>query len=77
MRVNIKKGEKEYTMFADFWQMTQNLWGIEDTEAYWDSVRTATEAFSEKHGEFGQRLAVALACELERRSVNELDRQGT
>ena len=77
MRIKFAKGSEEWVLFMDFWELVQNLWGIEDTEAYWDSVRTATEAFSEKHGEFGQRLAVALACELERRSINELDRQGT
>lgn len=68
MRIKFAKGSEEWMLFMDFWELVQNLWGIEDTEAYWDSVRTATEAFSEKHGEFGQRLAVALACELERRS---------
>ena len=68
MRIKFAKGSEEWVLFMDFWELVQNLWGIEDTEAYWDSVRTATEAFSEKHGEFGQRLAVALACELERRS---------
>ena len=77
MRIKFAKGSEEWMLFMDFWELVQNLWGIEDAEAYWDSVRTATEAFSEKHGEFGQQLAVALACELERRSINELDRQGT
>lgn len=77
MRIKFAKGSEEWMLFMDFWELVQNLWGIEDTEAYWDSVRTATEAFAKKHGEFGQRLAVALACELERRSKNELDRQGT
>lgn len=70
MRVKLQKGTEEWSLFTDFWKLTQDLWGIEDTETYWQGVRSAVEAFASKYGAFGIDLSVALMKELKRRSEN-------
>ena len=49
----------------DFWKLTQDVWEIEDTEEYWESVKDAVEAFADKYGRFGVGLGAALLTELE------------
>lgn len=32
MRVKLQKGSEEWNLFMDFWELTQDAWGIEGTE---------------------------------------------
>lgn len=73
MYVKIEKSEKEFSMFSDYWKLIQSVWGIEDTEEYWESVKDAVEEFSDKYGAFGIDLSVALMKELKRRSENHAE----
>lgn len=68
MKVKFQKGSEEWQMFMDFWALTQNTWGIENTEEYWESVKNSVEAFAGKYGPFGVGLGAALLTELKRRS---------
>lgn len=68
MKVKFPKGSEEWKMFMDFWAMTQELWGIEKTDNYWQHVRDEVETFAAKYGAFGISLGVALMDELKRRS---------
>ena len=52
----------------DFWKLTQDFWGIENTEEYWESAKDAVEVFAGKYGRFGVGLGAALLTELKRRS---------
>lgn len=70
MKVKFAKGSEEWQMFMDFWALTQNTWGIEKTEEYWESVKNSVEAFAGKYGSFGVGLGAALLTELKRRSEN-------
>lgn len=58
-------------LFMDFWKLTQAVWGIEETDSYWEDVIALCEDYTQKYGEFGKGLALALLAELERRSKNE------
>lgn len=63
------KGSEEWVMFMDYWTLCQELWGIEDTEAYWQEVADKVETFRKKHpGSFARRLTNALLDELMERS---------
>lgn len=68
MKVKFSKGSEEWQLFMDFWALTQDVWGIEDREKYWEDVRGAVEAFASKYGPFGVGLGAALLTELKRRS---------
>ena len=72
-RIRFEKGSEAWVLFMDFYNLTQELWGIENTESYWDGVRDAVDAFAAKHGAFGVGMGVALLNELKRRS--ELEKQ--
>lgn len=73
MRVKLQKGSEEWNLFMDFWELTQGVWGVEDTETYWQGVRSAVEAFTKKYGAFGIDLSVALMKELKRRSESHAE----
>lgn len=67
-RVKFAKGSEEWKLFMDFWELTQQLWGLEDTESYWEDVRARCEAYGSSYGDFGAHLAASLSIELKRRS---------
>ena len=75
MKVKIEKNSKEWNMFSDYWKLLQEVWGIEESEEYWQGVRDKVEEFSAKYGTFGISLSVALLDELERRSRNNESRR--
>ncbi len=66
------KNSTLWQLFADFWGMCQELWGVEDNDAYWNEVVTKTRKFAEKYNgySFAERLASALVDELEHKSKN-------
>ena len=75
MKVKIEKNSKEWNMFSDYWKLLQDLWGVEESDDYWQDVRNRVEEFSNKYGSFGVSLSVALLNELERRSRNNESRR--
>ena len=75
MKVKIEKNSKEWNMFSDYWKLLQEVWGIEESEEYWQGVRDKVEEFPAKYGAFGISLSVALLDELERRSRNNENRR--
>ncbi|HIT65963.1 MAG TPA: hypothetical protein IAB61_01770 [Candidatus Merdisoma merdipullorum] len=62
------KGSEEWMLFTDLYALVQDVWGIENTEEYWEGVRKAVEAFASKYGPFGVGLSAAVLTELKRRS---------
>ena len=76
MKVKIEKNSKEWNMFSDYWKLLQEVWGIEESEEYWESVKDAVEAFAGKYGRFGVGLGAALLAELKRRSEEDKDELG-
>lgn len=75
MKIKIEKNSKEWNMFSDYWKLLQDLWGVEESDDYWQDVRNRVEEFSNKYGAFGVSLSVALLNELERRSRNNESRR--
>ena len=76
MKVKIEKNSKEWNIFSDYWKLMQEVWGIEESEEYWESVKDAVEAFAGKYGRFGVGLGAALLTELKRRSEEDKDELG-
>lgn len=62
-----EKNSTLWHLFVDFWTICQELWKVEDNDAYWNEVVTKTRKFTEKYNgyEFAVRLASALIDELD------------
>ena len=63
MRKELKKGDIEYEMFNDYWQIMKQYNIPEESDEYWQSLVHATDAFCKKYpSKFAQDIALAY-CE--------------
>ena len=49
MRKELKKGDIEYEMFNDYWQIMKQYNIPEDADEYWESLINAGDAFCNKY----------------------------
>ena len=49
MRKELKKGDIEYEMFNDYWQIMKQYNIPEDADEYWESLINAGNAFCKKY----------------------------
>ena len=49
MRKELKKGDIEYEMFNDYWQIMKQYNIPEDNDEYWESLVSAGDAFCKKY----------------------------
>ena len=69
MRKELKKGDIEYEMFNDYWQIMKQYNIPEDNDEYWERLITETDVFYEKYKtDFSRSLAMALVNETERKN---------
>lgn len=67
--VKFAKGTEEWELFRDYWNLCQSVWKIENNDDYWQDVVDLTDKFYKKYqSRFARELALALVCELERKS---------
>jgi len=67
-RIKLLKGSEEFELFQDYWELLQENWGTEETDAYWQKAIADSESFYQKYKTpFAKDLAVAYMSELERR----------
>lgn len=68
MRVKLGKDTPEFRLFMDFWNMMQEIWGIEETDEYRDNAAKRIDHFLETHNSlFAEELVGCLLNELNRR----------
>lgn len=68
-RMKLQKGSKEFELFQDYWNLLQENWIVEDTDAYWEKAIADSDAFYHKYKTpFAKELSVACMNELERRA---------
>ena len=49
MRKELKKGDTEYDLFNDYWQIMKQYNIPEDNDEYWESLINAGNAFCKKY----------------------------
>lgn len=56
------KDSKERQILADFYNLCQNFWLVEDNDKYWDNMINAVDDFCKKHdnNRFAMKLGLAL-----------------
>ena len=60
MRKELKKGDKEYDLFNDFWKLTKEFNIPEDNDEYWESLINVSNAFCKKYdSKYARDLALA------------------
>lgn len=60
MRKELKKGDIEYEMFNDYWQIMKQYNIPEDNDEYWESLVSAGDAFCEKYdSQYARDLVLA------------------
>lgn len=68
MRVKLGKDTPEFQLFMDFWNMMQEIWGIEETDEYRDNAAKHIDYFLGTHDSlFAEELIGCLLNELNRR----------
>lgn len=68
MRVKLGKETPEFQLFMDFWNMMQEVWGIEDTVEYRNHATDVMNKFLIKHDK-------PMAYGLNRVLLDELNRR--
>lgn len=69
MRVQLKNDTEEFKLFMDFWNIMQEVWGIEDTKEYADNAIKVMDTFLERHKTpFAEELIRCLLNELNRKN---------
>ena len=75
MRIKLGKNTPEFQLFMDFWNMMQEVWGIEDTVEYRNNVTDVMNKFLIKHdSHMAYGLNRVLLDELNRRKA-EMDNE--
>ena len=70
MRVKLGKDTPEFQLFMDYWDMTQEIWGIEDTAEYRNHAVDVMSKFLTKHdSRMAYGLNRVLLDELNRRKA--------
>lgn len=71
MRIKLGKDTNEFKMFMDFWNIMQEVWGIEDSLDYINSTVKLMDGFLKKYNTpFAEGLIGVLQSELQRRKDN-------
>lgn len=66
MRKELKKGDIEYEMFNDYWQIMKQYNIPEDNDEYWKSLVSAGDAFCEKYdSQYARDLVLAFMASRE------------
>ena len=66
MRKELKKGDIEYEMFNDYWQIMKQYNIPEDNDEYWESLVSAGDEFCEKYdSQYARDLVLAFMASRE------------
>ncbi len=68
MRKDIKKGDWDFELMKDLWNIYKEFYIPEDTNEYWTKLTKARDDFAEKYkSKFAEDLVMGVYDELERR----------
>lgn len=77
MRKDIKKGDWDFELMKDLWNIYKEFYIPEDTNEYWTDINNACMKFVKKYDSwFAKDLCMAVYDELERR-YNQMFRRTT
>ena len=77
MRVKLGKDTPQFQLFMDYWDMMQEVWGIEETEEYRKHATDVMNKFLIKHDDpMAYGLNRVLLDELNRRRLWEVNSSG-
>ena len=66
MRKELKKGDLEYEMFNDYWQICKQYNIPEEADEYWQSLIKASNDFCEKYkSQYAKDLVIAFMASRE------------
>ena len=66
MRKELKKGDIEYEMFNDYWQIMKQYNIPEDNDEYWESLISAVNEFYKKYNsQYAKDLVLAFTASRE------------
>ena len=66
MRKELKKGDIEYEMFNEYWQIMKQFNIPEDNDEYWESLINAGNAFCKKYdSQYARDLVLAFMASRE------------
>lgn len=72
-KVKFDKGNREWQMFQDYWQLIQNFYEVEDTDVYWEAYIGEADKFVKKYDNemFPRDLVLALTNKLEKEIIKK------
>lgn len=59
--VKFQKGQEEWLMFMDYWNLCQKYWNVEKEDKYWETFMKDMDMFYNKyrHIELSKHIALA------------------
>lgn len=74
MRVKFGKGDDMFVLFMAFWELAQDVWGVEKNDQYYDEIVKKYAQFVERYGKLSEpinQFCIGLVLALDRYVTNE------